>query len=94
MTGSRTGDSSIGAALDEAGGAVVITLAPGRVVQCIVGVSAWGNAAQTGVMPFVAAVILRSTLVRCLLDAPDEAAGIDAVRALAQDLRAGVERTK
>ncbi|MET0822634.1 MAG: tryptophan synthase subunit alpha [Aeromicrobium sp.] len=39
------------------------------------------------------AVIVGSALVRCLLDAPDETAGIDAIRALAQDLRAGVERS-
>lgn len=42
---------------------------------------------------FADAVIVGSALVRCLLDAPDEAAGLDAIRALAQDLRAGVERT-
>ncbi|MET1036881.1 MAG: tryptophan synthase subunit alpha [Aeromicrobium sp.] len=39
------------------------------------------------------AVIVGSALVRCLLDAPDEAAGLDAIRSLAQDLRAGVERS-
>ena len=39
------------------------------------------------------AVIVGSALVRCLLDAPDEAAGIAAIRTLAEDLRSGVERT-
>ena len=44
------------------------------------------------VAKFADAVIVGSALVRCLLDAPDEAAGLDAIRALAADLRAGVER--
>ena len=38
------------------------------------------------------AVIVGSALVRCLLDAPDDAAGLAAIRTLAGDLRAGVER--
>ncbi len=42
---------------------------------------------------FADAVIVGSALVRCLLDAPDDAAGLLAIRALAEDLRAGVERT-
>ena len=42
---------------------------------------------------FADAVIVGSALVRCLLDAPDEAAGLKAIRTLAEDLRAGVERT-
>ncbi|MEO6471492.1 MAG: tryptophan synthase subunit alpha [Aeromicrobium sp.] len=44
------------------------------------------------VAKFADAVIVGSALVRCLLDASDEAAGLDAIRALAGDLRAGVER--
>jgi len=55
------------------------------------GVSNGAQAAE--VAKFADAVIVGSAFVRCLLDAPDEAAGLDAVRALAQDLRAGVERT-
>ncbi|MRK02127.1 tryptophan synthase subunit alpha [Aeromicrobium sp. S22] len=39
------------------------------------------------------AVIVGSALVRCLLDAETESAGLEAIRALAQDLRAGVERS-
>jgi tryptophan synthase alpha chain len=39
------------------------------------------------------AVIVGSALVRCLLDAESESAGLDAIRALARDLRAGVERS-
>jgi tryptophan synthase alpha chain len=56
------------------------------------GVSDGRQAAEVG--KFADAVIVGSALVRCLLDAPDEAAGLDAIRALAQDLRSGVERTK
>ena len=56
------------------------------------GVSNGAQAAEVG--KFADAVIVGSALVRCLLDAPHEAAGLDAIRALAQDLRAGVERTK
>lgn len=55
------------------------------------GVSNGDQAAE--VAKFADAVIVGSALVRCLLDAPDEAAGLDAIRELAQDLRAGVERT-
>lgn len=52
------------------------------------------NAAQAReVAAFADAVIVGSALVRCLLDAPDEKAGLVAIRALARDLRAGVERT-
>jgi len=55
------------------------------------GVSNGAQAAE--VARFADAVIVGSALVRCLLDAPDEDAGLEAIRALAQDLRAGVERT-
>lgn len=37
-------------------------------------------------------VIVGSALVRCLLDAPDEAAGLAALRELSEDLAAGVRR--
>ncbi len=51
------------------------------------------NAAQAHeVATFADAVIVGSALVRCLLDAPNEAAGLVAIRELAQSLRAGVER--
>lgn len=39
------------------------------------------------------AVIVGSALVRCLLDAPDEESGLQALRDLVTDLRAGVERS-
>lgn len=44
------------------------------------------------VAAFADAVIVGSALVRCLLDAPTPSAGVDAVRELARELRAGVER--
>lgn len=45
------------------------------------------------VAAFADAVIVGTALVRCLLDAPDPAAGVAAVGALARELRAGVERS-
>ncbi len=57
-----------------------------------VGIGVSTGAQAHDVAQFADAVIVGSALVRCLLDAPDEAAGIDAVRTLARDLRAGVER--
>ena len=44
------------------------------------------------VAQFADAVIVGSALVRCLLDAPNEEAGLVAIRELAAALRAGVER--
>jgi tryptophan synthase alpha chain len=52
------------------------------------GVSNGAQAAE--VAQFADAVIVGSALVRCLLDAPDEAAGVRAVAALTADLAAGV----
>lgn len=56
------------------------------------GVSDGDQAADVG--RFADAVIVGSALVRCLLDAPDEAAGLQAIGSLARDLRAGVERAR
>ena len=53
------------------------------------GVSTGDQAAQ--VAAFADGVIVGSALVKCLLDSPD-AAGVDAVRTLAQELAAGVRR--
>ena len=58
-----------------------------------VGIGVSNGAQAHEVAKFADAVIVGSALVRCLLDAPDEAAGLEAIRALAADLRAGVERT-
>lgn len=57
-----------------------------------VGIGVSNRAQAHEVAEFADAVIVGSALVRCLLDAPDEAAGLDAIRTLARDLRAGVER--
>ncbi|MDR7087114.1 tryptophan synthase alpha chain [Aeromicrobium panaciterrae] len=57
-----------------------------------VGIGVSNGAQAHDVAEFADAVIVGSALVRCLLDAPDEAAGLDAIRTLARDLRAGVER--
>ncbi len=56
------------------------------------GVSTGDQAAEVGA--FADAVIVGSALVRCLLDAPDEDAGLAAIGELAADLRAGVERAR
>lgn len=56
------------------------------------GVSNGEQAAE--VAQFADAVIVGSALVRCLMDAPDEAAGLAALRALSGELRAGVERSR
>ena len=57
-----------------------------------VGIGVSNGAQAREVAEFADAVIVGSALVRCLLDAPDESAGLDAIRTLARDLRAGVER--
>ncbi len=54
------------------------------------GVSNGEQAAE--VAGYADGVIVGSAFVRALLDAPDEAAGVEAVRALAADLAAGVRR--
>ncbi len=54
------------------------------------GVSNGEQAAE--VAGFADGVIVGSAFVRCLLDAPDEAAGVAACEALAADLAAGVRR--
>lgn len=57
-----------------------------------VGLGVSNGAQAREVAEFADAVIVGSALVRCLLDAPDDAAGIAAVRTLAEDLRSGVDR--
>lgn len=58
-----------------------------------VGLGVSNGAQAREIAAYADAVIVGSALVRCLLDAPNETAGCDAVRALARDLRAGVERS-
>ncbi len=62
----------------------------GMPVAVGLGVSGGDQAAQ--VAAYADGVIVGSAFVRRLLDAPDEAAGIAAVRSLAADLAAGVRR--
>jgi tryptophan synthase alpha chain len=52
------------------------------------GVRDGGQAADVG--SYADGVIVGSALVRCVLDAPDEAAGLDALRTLSADLARGV----
>jgi len=57
-----------------------------------VGLGVSNGAQAHEVAAFADAVIVGSALVRCLLDAPTPSAGVSAVRDLARELRAGVER--
>jgi tryptophan synthase alpha chain len=83
VTGARATTSSAAPALVERVRAV--TRLP---VAVGLGVS---NAAQAAeVASFADGVIVGSALVRCLLDAPDEAAGVAAVAALSEQLARGV----
>jgi tryptophan synthase alpha chain len=76
------------------------SLAPGLVARLRkvtdkpvgVGLGVSNGAQAREVAEFADAVIVGSALVRCLLGASDESAGLDAIRTLARDLRAGVER--
>jgi tryptophan synthase alpha chain len=58
-----------------------------------VGLGVSNGAQAHEIAAYADAVIVGSALVRCLLTAADESAGLAAIRALAQDLRAGVERS-
>lgn len=58
-----------------------------------VGLGVSNGAQAREVASFADAVIVGSALVRCLLDAPNDAAGLQAIRTLTEDLRSGVERT-
>jgi tryptophan synthase alpha chain len=57
-----------------------------------VGLGVSNGAQAAAVAGYSDAVIVGSALVRCLLDAPDEAAGLDALRHLTTDLAEGVRR--
>lgn len=56
------------------------------------GVSNGAQAAEVGA--YADAVIVGSALIRCLLDAPDEATGLDRLRALSADLAAGARAVR
>ncbi|MCW2839666.1 MAG: tryptophan synthase subunit alpha [Aeromicrobium sp.] len=86
VTGAREQTSSLGEAL-----VARVQKVTDKPVGVGLGVS---NGAQAhSIAAYADAVIVGSALVRCLLDAPDETAGLDAIRSLARDLRAGVERS-
>jgi tryptophan synthase alpha chain len=54
-----------------------------------------GNGVQAAeVGSFADGVIVGSALIRCLLDAPDQAAGLDALRVLSAELAAGVRAVR
>jgi len=55
------------------------------------GVRDGAQAAEVGA--YADGVIVGSALVKCLLDAPNEAAGLDALRSLTADLASGVRRS-
>ncbi|SKB09742.1 tryptophan synthase subunit alpha [Aeromicrobium choanae] len=57
-----------------------------------VGLGVSNGAQAHEIAAFADAVIVGSALVRCLLDQPDEASGLAAIRDLVTDLRTGVER--
>ena len=57
-----------------------------------VGLGVSNGAQAHEIAEFSDAVIVGSALVRCLLDQPDEASGLAAIRDLVTDLRTGVER--
>ncbi|HYN95665.1 MAG TPA: tryptophan synthase subunit alpha [Pilimelia sp.] len=84
VTGAREQTSSAAPALV----ARVRAVDPGIAVAVGLGVRDGRQAAEVGA--FADGVIVGSALVRCLLDAPDEATGLAAVRELSADLAAGV----
>ena len=57
-----------------------------------VGLGVRDGAQAAAVAGYADAVIVGSALVRCLLDTPDLAAGLTALRALSADLASGVRR--
>jgi tryptophan synthase alpha chain len=86
VTGAREQTSSAAPALV----ARVRAVDPEIAVGVGLGVRDGDQAAEVGT--YADGVIVGSALVRCLLDAPDHAAGLTALRALSADLAAGVRR--
>ena len=85
VTGARAELSAAGAALVKR-----VRATTDLPVGVGIGVSTADQAAE--VAGFADAVIVGSAFVRCLLDAPDRGAGVEAVGALAADLASGVRR--
>ena len=78
------------AAVDSAGAAIVARVRAATDMPVCVGLGVSNRAQAAEVAAYADGVIVGSAFVRALLDAPDEAAGIVAVRRLAEDLAAGV----
>jgi tryptophan synthase alpha chain len=88
VTGAREQTSSAAPALVSR----VRAVDPDLPVAVGLGVRDGAQAAEVG--SFADGVIVGSALVRCMLDAPDEAAGLDALRTLSADLAAGVRAVR
>jgi tryptophan synthase alpha chain len=78
--------------VDAAGARVVERVRKATELPVGVGIGVRDGAQAAEVAAYADAVIVGSALVRCVLDAPDRASGLDAVAALAADLAAGVRR--
>jgi tryptophan synthase alpha chain len=88
VTGAREQTSSAAPALV----ARVRAADPDIPVAVGLGVRDGAQAAEVG--SFADGVIVGSALVRCVLEAPDEVSGLDALRTLAADLAAGVRAVR
>jgi tryptophan synthase alpha chain len=88
VTGTR---ASVGSGAAQLVGRVR-AIAPDAMVCVGLGVSTGAQAAE--VAQFADGVIVGSAFVRCLLDAPDRASGIQAIGDLAAELSAGVRRPR
>ncbi|MDQ1703325.1 MAG: tryptophan synthase alpha chain [Frankiaceae bacterium] len=78
------------AAVDTAGAVIVGRVRAATDLPVCVGLGVSNGAQAAEVAAYADGVIVGSAFVRALLDAPDEAAGVAAVRRLAEDLAAGV----
>ncbi|MGW4289249.1 tryptophan synthase subunit alpha [Streptomyces sp. NPDC004673] len=86
VTGTR---ESVGAQAEDL---VTRTRATGSGLPVCVGLGVSDAAQAAEVAAFADGVIVGSAFVKRMLDAPDDASGVDAVRALAADLAKGVRR--
>jgi tryptophan synthase alpha chain len=77
---------------DAAPSLVARTRAAAGTLPVGVGLGVSNGAQAAAVAGYADAVIVGSALVRCLLEAPDEAAGLAALRSLSADLADGVRR--
>jgi tryptophan synthase alpha chain len=89
---STMGVTGTRAAIDSRAAELVARVRPLTDLPLAVGLGVSNRQQAAEVAAYADGVIVGSAFVRALLDAPDEAAGVDAVRALAADLAAGVRR--